>query len=416
MHRRRAALAALLCSTSGAAAGGVFDVTSFGAVRAAAAALEAAGGGTLLFPPGHTFLTGALNLTSNEEVLIQGTLRALNTSAGFVVAPQLPWFGSGPAYQAFLHSDGASNITLRGGGVVDGNGAAWWACAKKGHEGDAPCLGIERPRLLNTIAGEGLRIYDLTFVDSPMWNLRPSHFRGVHIRNVSVLAPADAPNTDGIDPDGVEDMLVEDCYISVGDDAIAVKSGLDWAGRTFGRPTRNVTFRNMRIGTGHGVAVGSEMSANVTDVLFENFVCEGTAIGPRIKSQRGRGGVVANVVFRNLTLVGVPAPIVVTEYYEQSLPPQNASATPRFANISVEGLTARGGVKTGFYFNGLPESVIVGVRLRDVVIEGAATPVGNCSYTVGRCEGTVAPLCPPCLTPGGHGVTHTIERAASGKT
>ena len=85
---------------------------------------------------------------------------------------------------------------------------------------------------------------------------------------------------------------------SVGDDAIAFKSGLNWAGRTFGRPTRNVTFRNMRIGTGHGVAIGSEMSANVTDVLFENFVCEGTSIGPRIKTQRGRGGVVRNIMFR----------------------------------------------------------------------------------------------------------------------
>ena len=48
---------------------------------------------------------------------------------------------------------------------------------------------------------------------------------------------------------------------------------------------------------------------------------------------------------------------------------------------------------------GLAESIIDGVTLRNINIVGARTAVGNCSYTVGRCEGTVLPLCPPCLTP-----------------
>ena len=58
--------------------------------------------------------------------------------------------------------------------------------------------------------------------------------------------------------------------------ACVQKSGLDWFGRTYGQPTRNITFRRMTIGTGHGVSIGSEMSAGIYDVLHEDFVLTGT--------------------------------------------------------------------------------------------------------------------------------------------
>ena len=128
------------------------------------------------------------------------------------------------------------------------------------------------------------------------------------------------------------------------------------------------------------------------------FFLAGTAAGCRIKTQRGRGGLVANITYRNFTMINVADPIIFTEYYEQNLPPQNASATPRFANFTVDGLTSTGATQ-GFYFNGLAESPITGITLRNVNIKGAKTVVGNCSYSSGVCEGSVLPLCPPCLTP-----------------
>ena len=64
-------------------------------------------------------------------------------------------------------------------------------------------------------------------------------------------------------------MLIERVYISTGDDCIAVKSGRDWFGRTFGRPSRNITVRDSTFGTGHGISIGSAMSGGVYDVLFE---------------------------------------------------------------------------------------------------------------------------------------------------
>lgn len=40
-------------------------------------------------------------------------------------------------------------------------------------------------------------------------------------------------------------MRIEDCYISVGDDAIAIKSGWDQYGIAYGRPSSNIVIRNL---------------------------------------------------------------------------------------------------------------------------------------------------------------------------
>ena len=61
-------------------------------------------------------------------------------------------------------------------------------------------------------------------------------------------------------------MLLEDSFFSVTDDAICVKSGLDWFGRTYGRPTRDVLVRRCEIAAGAGPTIGSEMSGGVENV------------------------------------------------------------------------------------------------------------------------------------------------------
>lgn len=78
----------------------------------------------------------------------------------------------------------------------------------------------------------------------------------------------------------------------VGDDAIAVKSGKDWNGRTFGRATENVIVRNFTIfnSSNSGMSIGSEMSGGVRNVTFIDVFANGTGCGPHVKSARGRGG------------------------------------------------------------------------------------------------------------------------------
>jgi len=309
-------------------------------------------------------------------------------------------------FQPLIFGWGVSNVTVTGGGLLYGNGTRWWPCAVD--PAVAPCLGTPRPpAFFMPVNGSGLVVHNVTFQDSPMWNLRPAHMDVVHIFNVTILAPSSTAavpshNTDGIDPDGCRHVLVEDVDISVGDDVFALKNGVDWWGRTYGRSSYNLTFRRVRAGSGHGISIGSEMSAGIRDVLFEDVYMRGTATGPRIKTQRGRGGYVANVTYRNLVLDGVGESVQVTELYSTSIPPQNASATPFFANITFINVTAinvpSGKTSIGWYAAGLPESHITGVVLQDVDFGAPHKLFANCSFTSGTCA-NVRPACPPCLTP-----------------
>lgn len=63
-------------------------------------------------------------------------------------------------------------------------------------------------------------------------------------------------------------MCIEDCYISVGDDAIAIKSGWDEFGTAYGMPSKNIDVRRITVHTktSAGIAFGSEMSGGISDV------------------------------------------------------------------------------------------------------------------------------------------------------
>ena len=130
-------------------------------------------------------------------------------------------------------------------------------------------------------------------------------------------------------------VLVEDCFVDVGDDTVAIKSGMDWAGRHFAHPAENILFRNCHF-VQNAMAIGSEQSGGVANVrasptlrissadfartltrkclrvsqvTFENIV-----MGPRhtpftegplihLKSQRGRGGAPSSSVLLLLLLL-----------------------------------------------------------------------------------------------------------------
>ena len=339
------------------APGGIFNVVHYGAtgdgetkdtdaVRRAAAAVAAAGGGTLLFPQHNksVYLTGAFNLTSHCVLEVQAGATVLGSPDGddwpLVDAATLwPQFGHGSdcvpgtaacarMHQAFVLAWQVVNLTLTGSGTIDAGATkdTWWKCANDLTQ--PPCSGHSRPHLLGVYNASGVSTSGLTFKNSPDWTLHFSSVDNLRVKGVTVQNPHDAPNADGIDLDCVVDAVVEDSFFDVGDDALCVKSGIDFNGRHYAHPSRDIVFRNNRIGSGHGITIGSETSGSVFNVTFENIDMTGTINGPRIKSERGRGGVVDGITFRNIMAHDVRTMVSVTLNYHAGLAPTNKTATP----------------------------------------------------------------------------------------
>jgi len=173
------------------------------------------------------------------------------------------------ARQAIIMAWNVTNLTLAGTGTIDGNGKDWWSCS---HNLTAlPCGGHGRPHLLDVFLSRNIQMYDLNVRNSPDWTLHFSGVESLHVRNVNVQNPVNAPNSDGIDLDCVKSALIENSYFDVGDDALCVKSGIDYFGRLYNHPSRDIMFRNIEIGAGHGISLGSETSGSIVNVTFENI-------------------------------------------------------------------------------------------------------------------------------------------------
>ena len=282
-----------LCLLAWTSTAQVFNVLDFGAkgdgvtldstaIRAAFAASTASNGGVVVFPKGYTFLTGPFNISANTIVSVEGVILASNNSADYLLLPILPWFGTGLEWMSVVHSFNVSNISITGGGIIDGQGQPWWGCSSNIML--PPCNGYSRPGLIRLVYGSDIRIHNVTIKDSPSWTTHLVWNDRVHIFNVTILAPSNSHNTDGLDVDCSQDVLLEDSYVSVGDDFVSVKSGIDWYGRTFGRPSKNVMIRNTIVGTSHGCSIGSEMSGGVNNVTFENILMNATGTGVRMVS------------------------------------------------------------------------------------------------------------------------------------
>jgi hypothetical protein len=186
------------------------------------------------------------------------------------------------------------------------------------------------------------------------------------VSGVSIVNPPEAPNTDGINPESCRNVHISDCHISVGDDCVTIKSGRDAEARRRGHAAENYTITNSTMLRGHGgVVIGSEMSGSVRNIAISNCVFDGTDRGIRIKSNRGRGGVVEDVRVSNIVMRSVREEAITLSLFYRNVPPEPFSErTPRFRRIHLGGIT--GTAAQAGSLLGLEESPLEDVSLTDV--------------------------------------------------
>jgi hypothetical protein len=388
---------------------GFFNVRDYGAasdgkaksteaIRKAIAAAAGVGGGTIYFPPGQ-YLTGPIHLRSNTSLFLDaGAVVKFSTDFDdYLPMVRSRWEGTEVMnFSPLIYADGARNLAIQGRGVLDGQGEAWWKVfrALKDEEkrtgvwrtdskwqrefarlnsklelpDDARMLqmGFLRPPFIQLLDSRDVLIEDVTIRNSPFWTINPVYCDNVTVRGVTIDNPDSSPNTDGIDPESCRNVHISDCHINAGDDCITIKSGRDRQARRINRPAENYTITNCTMLHGHGgVVIGSEMSGGVSQIAISNSVFDGTDRGIRIKSTRGRGGVVENVRVSNIVMRNIRDEAITLNVYHSDVPPEPLSdRTPRFRNIHISGVT--GSATQAGLLVGLAESPLQNVSIEDV--------------------------------------------------
>jgi polygalacturonase len=355
--------------------------------------LAADGGGTLFFP-GGTFLTGPIIMKSNITLYIDAgaTIKFSDDFDDYLPMVLSRWEDVRVKnFKSQIYAYQCENIAIKGGGHLDGQGKKWWdfmrtAVSKQQPESKwqeifrkensdllakNPYISAKnnflRPPMVTTYECKNILIEGVSFSNPPFWTIMPAFSDNITVNGITVENPSDSPNTDGIDLSSCRNVHISNSHFSVGDDCIVIKSGRDEDGREAGRPTENITITNCTMLKGHGgVVIGSEMSGNVKRVTISNCVFEGTDRGIRIKTMRGRGGViedirVSNVVMYNMVNEGV----LITLRYQATKPEPLSERTPSVKNVQISGVTVRGGDRPIAVY-GLEEMAVSQISFSDI--------------------------------------------------
>ncbi|WP_295934005.1 glycosyl hydrolase family 28 protein [uncultured Xanthomonas sp.] len=307
---------------------------------------------------GNAFLSGPLTIRSDTTLAIDSgvTLFASRQPADY----QVP--GRNACGQAAARSGGCRALIILQGrslgvmgvrdgaghqGTIDGRGDlpmlggsdSWWQFAR-----GAKAAGQTQnaPDLIRAQDVADLQLYHVNLVNAPYFHVFVHGGDGVTVWGVRVRAPANSPNTDGLDLDSVRNATLADNDVMGGDDGIAIK--------TSAARSADITVRDSRFYGTHGISIGSEVMYGVGNVLVDGNRLVGHDAdgivatdnnGLRIKTGLVKGGPVRDVLYRNTCLFDVARPLVITPLYGHDHGGSRSGSVPTFAGIVVDGLRAQ---------------------------------------------------------------------------
>ncbi len=411
--------ALLVCAVAATQAGAerspYFNIVDYGAqpnasssatdaFRKAIQAAHAAGGGTVYVPAGK-YISGPIELFSNITLDI-----GAGATIDFPVAP-LPFVkGRYLGVEALVPAPliggtDVQNVTVTGRGtLVTGDYAAWgkaygappardasgnangplWQALLEKLEAHEPVSETEykaaaaelRPSFICFTHAKNVLVENIRLEGGPMFIVHLLYSENATVRNV-IVDSYPGPHTNGIVADSSRFVRIFNDYIDTGDDGIVIKSGKDADGLRVNQPSEDIVIANCTVHHAHGaVVLGSETSGGIRNVVAGNITAVDTENGIRIKSRRGRGGVVEDVRFDNWTMENVGIGIDVDSYYvmggEGATQPEPVSQrTPAFRNIAISNVTITGAKKAVAEIRGLPEMPITSLWFSGITGSGA---------------------------------------------
>ncbi|CAK9164854.1 unnamed protein product [Ilex paraguariensis] len=246
--------------------------------------------------------------------------------SGAIVAPKDPDVWDGLDTHKWLYFHCVKHLTVKGGGTVNGMGWEWWARSCKINITN-PCR--HAPTAMTFHRCKNLIVRNIMMVNSQQMHMSFTHCIRVVASFLRVLAPTSSPNTDGIHISASTYVEVKDSIIRTGDDCISIVSN-----------SSRIRIRNIACGPGHGISIGSLGKSNswdqVHDVSVKGAIISNTENGLRIKSWQGGSGFARKITFQNVRMENVSNPIIIDQYYCDSLLPCPNQVRTLLQSLSFE--------------------------------------------------------------------------------
>jgi polygalacturonase len=292
----------------------------------------------------------------------------------------------GHGCKPLILGDGAKGGGIMGMGSIDGRGGAkllgqdvtWWDLA---HQAKITDKQQSVPVMIVLRHADDFTMYKITLRNSPNFHVGVNETDGFTAWGVKIMTPKTARNTDGIDPGSSRNVTIAYCSIHTGDDDVAVKSGK--AG-----PSLNISVLHNHFYTGHGMSIGSGTSGGVDHMLVDDLTIDGADNGIRIKSDRSRGGLVHDLLYRDVCIRDTKNPFVFTPLYTTFTGDQ----LPVYRDITLENVHV---LTAGSYtFLGLDSQHKLGLKLDNVFADDQAHSsmlVKDAEIVIGSKRGNLGP-------------------------
>ncbi|RRB04933.1 rhamnogalacturonidase [Larkinella rosea] len=245
------------------------------------------GGGVVIIPKG-TFRSGGLFFKPKTHLhLADGAV--LKGSDNIADYPKLPSRMEGQSldyFSALVNAYQVDGFTISGKGTIDGNGLRFWEAfwARRKENPNCTNLEVSRPRLVFIWKCNNVQVEDVKLHNAGFWTSHYYQCQNVKVLNAHIFSPykpVKAPSTDAIDIDACTNVLIKGCYLSVNDDAIALKGGKGpWADRVPSNGANtNILIEDCEFGFCHSaLTCGSEAIHNRNIVMRNCHVSEASRV------------------------------------------------------------------------------------------------------------------------------------------
>lgn len=234
------------------------------------------GGGVIVIPKG-TILSGSLFFKPKTHLYIEkdATLKGSDDISNFPVVMTRIEGQSLKYFAALVNANEVNGFTVSGEGTINGNGERYWRSFWLRRSVNPKCTNMDelRPRLLYVSNSDDVTISGVRLINSPFWTTHFYRCNNLKLLNLYIYSPHEpvkAPSTDAIDLDVCSNVLIKGCYMSVNDDAIALKGGKGpWADQDENNGgNKNIIIEDCTYGFCHSaLTCGSESIHNRNIVL-----------------------------------------------------------------------------------------------------------------------------------------------------